>query len=359
MIRVRLLVTAAALLLVGQSSANLTPRVAIIIDDLGYRLDDGRRAIDLPGPIAYAILTATLGGSLLARLANERGKEVLLHLPLQPTTRDGPEEPGGIMLDMSRAAFETAFADAIDSVPFVIGVSSHRGSLLTRHPGHMGWLMAEISRRDGLFFIQMELVSGGNLRSRMSGPLSPARALEIVDDLCAALEYAQVLDCPRLHCMAGVPPDNVDPAVVESLYTENLAYAAKRLAEHGRTLLIEPINHRDMPGYLLSRQDHARGIVQRAGLDNLRIQFDVYHCQIVHGDLTRWLERQMPLVGHVQVADVPDRHEPGTGEINYRHVFATLDRLGYDGWVGCEYRPAGATEDGLHWLKNQTGTDPI
>lgn len=153
MIRGRFLLAAAVLLLVGQSSANLTPRVAIIIDDLGYRLDEGRRAIDLPGPIAYAILPATPRGPLLAALAKERGKDVLLHLPLQAVTHDGPEEPGGIVLDMSRAAFETAFANALESVPFAIGVSSHRGSLLTRHPGHMGWLMAEISQRDGLFFI--------------------------------------------------------------------------------------------------------------------------------------------------------------------------------------------------------------
>ncbi len=153
MTRVRFALAAAVLLLVGQSSANLPPRIAIIIDDLGYRFDDGRRAIELPGPIAYAVLPGTPRGPLLARLANERGKDVLLHLPLQAVAHSGPKEPGGIMLDMSRTAFEAAFADAIESVPFAIGVSSHRGSLLTRHPGHMGWLMAEISRRDGLFFV--------------------------------------------------------------------------------------------------------------------------------------------------------------------------------------------------------------
>jgi len=177
----------------------------------------------------------------------------------------------------------------------------------------------------------------------------PGREAEFEASIDTALEYARALDCPRLHCMAGLVPIGVDPAQAERTYTGNLALAAQRLAAEGRTLLIEPINHRDVPGYLLSRQDHARGIVERLGLDNLRIQFDVYHCQIVHGDLTRWMEAQMPLVGHVQIADVPERHEPGSGEINYRHVFATLDRLGYAGWVGCEYRPAGVTEDGLGW----------
>lgn len=144
---------AAALLLVAQSSANVVPRISIIIDDLGYRLQDGRRAIELPGPLAYAILPETPGSRRLAEFANERGKEVLLHLPLEAIGHNGPPEPGGIVLDMSRAGLRDAFASAMDSVPFVIGVSSHRGSLLTRHPGHMGWLMEEIARREGLFFI--------------------------------------------------------------------------------------------------------------------------------------------------------------------------------------------------------------
>lgn len=153
-LRFRLLATAAALLLlVTHSAANVPPRIAIIIDDLGYQLDAGRRAIQLPGPLAYAILPATPRGRLLAELANDHGKEVLLHLPLEAVGRGDPLEPGGILLDMSRTAFRSAFADAIESVPFAIGVSSHRGSLLTRHPGHMEWLMEEILQRDGLFFV--------------------------------------------------------------------------------------------------------------------------------------------------------------------------------------------------------------
>ncbi len=146
-------VAAAILLLVAQSSAGVSPRIAIIIDDLGYQLDAGRRAIELPGPLAYAILPATPGSRRLAEIANEHGKEVLLHLPLQAVDHEGPPEPGGLVLDMSRTRFSAAFASAIESVPFVIGVSSHRGSLLTRHPGHMAWLMEEILRREGLFFI--------------------------------------------------------------------------------------------------------------------------------------------------------------------------------------------------------------
>ena len=153
MIRARFLLATVALLLVAQSTATLPPRVAIIIDDLGYEMGAGRRAIDLPGPLAYAILPATPRGAELARLAHERGKEVLLHLPLEAAVEKARAEPGAILLDMSRAAFGDAFSRAMDSVPNAVGVSSHRGSLLTRHPGHMSWLMAEISSRDGLFFI--------------------------------------------------------------------------------------------------------------------------------------------------------------------------------------------------------------
>lgn len=149
----RFLIAAACMLLIGQSSAEMPPRIAIIIDDLGYQLEAGRRAIDLPGPVAYAVLPGTPNGRRLARIAHAKGKEVLLHLPLEPVGHHGPAEPGALMLDTSRAMFEVTFAAAIETVPFAVGVSSHRGSLLTRHPGHMGWLMEEIRRREDLFFI--------------------------------------------------------------------------------------------------------------------------------------------------------------------------------------------------------------
>lgn len=153
MIPKRVLLAAVALLLVAQSPASEPPRVAIIIDDLGYQLEAGRRAIELPGPLAYAVLPGTPHDEYLAQLAHERGKEVLLHLPLEAARPPARPEPGGIVLDMNRAAVRAAFETALESVPNAVGVSSHRGSLLTRHPGHMGWLMNEIARRDGLFFI--------------------------------------------------------------------------------------------------------------------------------------------------------------------------------------------------------------
>lgn len=153
MIRVKTRVTAMLLLIALHSVAAGQPRVAIIIDDLGYQLEAGQRAISLPGPIAFAVLPGTPRAVSLARWAHEHGKEVLLHLPLQANSDDKDHEPVGIDLDMSREAVGATFEVALDSVPHVVGVNGHRGSLLTRHPGHMQWLMEEIGSRDDLFFV--------------------------------------------------------------------------------------------------------------------------------------------------------------------------------------------------------------
>lgn len=153
MILRRALLLATAFAISAAAFADAPPRIAIIIDDLGYQLDAGRRAIELPGPLSYAVLPDTPRGRQLATAAHERGREVLLHLPLEAVAQDGPPEPGGITLDMTRAQLRDAFAAALASVPFAIGVSSHRGSLLTRHPGHMDWLMQEMRAQNGLFFI--------------------------------------------------------------------------------------------------------------------------------------------------------------------------------------------------------------
>lgn len=152
---VRSLLRCAALLLIVApiAAADPTPRIVIIIDDLGYQVDAGLRAIELPGPVSYAVLPATPNSRVLALLAHQRGKEVLLHLPFESQDRENRDEPGAITLDMSRAAFHEAFASALASVPHAIGVSNHRGSLLTRHPGHMSWLMEEIAAHDGMFFV--------------------------------------------------------------------------------------------------------------------------------------------------------------------------------------------------------------
>lgn len=180
----------------------------------------------------------------------------------------------------------------------------------------------------------------------------PGREQEFRDSVTQGIHYAEALNCPQVHAMAGLmPADATDEVCEEYLmtYVKNLRYAAGKLAKVGKTLLIEPINGRDMPGFFLQRQAQAADILARVGADNLRVQFDIYHCQITEGDLIRNLEAQFPHIGHIQVAGVPERHEPDSGEVNYPSILSHLDSLGYQGWVGCEYRPAGSTRAGLRW----------
>jgi hydroxypyruvate isomerase len=178
----------------------------------------------------------------------------------------------------------------------------------------------------------------------------PGREAEFRAGLAQAIEYAQALGTPRLHAMAGILPDGADPAPYRATYLANLAYAAAEAAQHGIMLLIEPINPRDMPGYFLNRQADAHAIREQVGASNLKVQMDFYHAQIVEGKLAELATRYLPHVGHIQIAGVPGRNEPDRGEIDYRFLFGLLDRLGYEGWIGCEYRPAGVTEQGLGWL---------
>ena len=184
----------------------------------------------------------------------------------------------------------------------------------------------------------------------------PGRESDFQFGVQLALDYARTLDCPRIHVMAGVVPANADMAQLRATYVNNLRWAAQLAEKQGVAVLIEPINPRDMPGYFLNRQDQAHDIVQEVGAPNLKVQMDLYHCQIVEGDLSRQLRQYLPTgrVAHIQIAGVPDRHEPDQGEVNYPYLFALLDELGYTGWVGCEYRPrlgavAGGTSRGLGW----------
>jgi hydroxypyruvate isomerase len=165
-----------------------------------------------------------------------------------------------------------------------------------------------------------------------------------------AIEYAKVLDCPRVHVMAGLVASEATRAAQREVYLANLAWAAARLGDAGLTALIEPINTRDIPGFLLNTQADAHAIVERIGAPNLKVQMDLYHCQIVEGDLATKIRKYMPGVGHFQIAGVPQRHEPDLGEVNYPYLFALIDELGYDGWIGCEYRPRGKTSEGLGWM---------
>jgi 2-dehydrotetronate isomerase len=165
-----------------------------------------------------------------------------------------------------------------------------------------------------------------------------------------ALDYVVAIGGCAIHCMCGVVPVEQRPAA-ETMFVKNLSRAAELAAQANITLLIEPINPRDRTGYFLSRVEHAAAIVKKVGAPNVRIQFDFYHIQIVGGDLITRLETHFPLVGHIQIAAVPSRGEPDEGEINYPAVFAAIDRLGYNGFIGCEYKPRTRTEDGLGWAK--------
>jgi hydroxypyruvate isomerase len=168
-----------------------------------------------------------------------------------------------------------------------------------------------------------------------------------------ALPYALALKCPRVHVMAGLMPAGVDRAALRATYVANLAWAAREAAAVGLDLLIEPINKRDIPGYLLNRQDDAHEIVAEIDAPNLRVQMDLYHCQIVEGDVAMKLRKYLPTgrVGHLQIAGVPDRHEPDQGELNHPYLFDVIDELGYRGHIGCEYRPRAGTSAGLGWLR--------
>ena len=165
-----------------------------------------------------------------------------------------------------------------------------------------------------------------------------------------ALDYITAIGGSAIHCMTGAVPPNERPAAERTLIA-NLTRAADLAQPHGITLLIEPINTRDRPDYFLNRVEHAADIIANIGKPNIKIQFDFYHVQIVSGDLIRRFEKHQPVVGHVQIAAVPSRHEPDEGEINHPEVLAALDRLGWAGWVACEYRPRARTEDGLGWAK--------
>jgi hydroxypyruvate isomerase len=179
----------------------------------------------------------------------------------------------------------------------------------------------------------------------------PDRVQEFRESVAVAVRYARALGCRQLNCLAGIHADAHDPAVLRRTFIENLKYAARALAEAQLTLLIEPINTRDIPNFYLNTSRQALSIMQAVAEPNLKLQYDVYHAQIMEGDLSRTIERLLPHIAHMQIADTPGRHEPGTGEIDYEYLFALIDRLGYSGWIGCEYKPKGATLEGLGWLR--------
>jgi 2-dehydrotetronate isomerase len=177
----------------------------------------------------------------------------------------------------------------------------------------------------------------------------PARFDDLKRSLVTALPYAQATGVKRLHLMAGIA-DRSDSKSVEAFY-KSVAWAAEFFAPHGLDVVIEPINPRNVPGYFLNDFAFAHDLINELKIPNLKLQFDIYHCQIIHGDVTMRLREMMPIIGHIQIASIPSRNEPDGEELNYPFLFAELDRLGYGGFVGCEYNPRGKTTEGLAWFK--------
>ncbi|GIX27996.1 hydroxypyruvate isomerase [Pelomicrobium sp. G1] len=204
--------------------------------------------------------------------------------------------------------------------------------------------------RHGLVQVLHNLPAGDWGKGERGIACHPDRVGEFQDGVGKAIEYAKTLGCGQLNCLAGITPAEVPLDKVRQTFVDNLKFAAAELKKAGIKLLIEPINTIDIPGFYLTHTAQAVGIIEDVGSDNLFLQYDIYHMQIMEGDLARTMEKNLKLIAHVQLADNPGRHEPGTGEINYPFLFAHLDRIGYTGWIGCEYKPATTTEAGLGWF---------
>ena len=213
---------------------------------------------------------------------------------------------------------------------------------------------AEIRRRldaNGLQLVLHNLPAGNWDAGDRGMACDPQRVGEFREGVEQAIGYAQALGVPRLNCLLGKAPAGVADEALRKTAVDNLRHAAARLKQAGLKLLIEPINHYDIPGFYLNRTAQAAALLDEVGADNAFIQYDIYHAQRMEGELAATMTKYLPRIGHVQLADNPGRNEPGTGEINYPFVLAHLDRIGYDGWIGCEYKPATTTEAGLGWLR--------
>lgn len=212
-------------------------------------------------------------------------------------------------------------------------------------------LVADRARRAGVEVVLFNLHPGDWGRGDRGMACIPSRVDEFRAGIATTIEYARALGCPRVNCLAGIAPADVPAATLRETFVANLRHAAAELARAGITLLIEPINTRAMPGFFLNTSAQALSIMDEVAAPNLMLQYDLFHMQVMEGDLAMTLERNLARIGHVQFADVPGRHEPGTGEINFPFLFDWMDRIGYAGWVGAEYIPAGATADGLGWFR--------
>ena len=211
--------------------------------------------------------------------------------------------------------------------------------------------LAEKIRSEALELVLFNLPAGDWSAGDRGIACHPRRIGEFQDGVGLAIDYARALGCPRVNCLAGIKPTDESEARARETLIENLRVAAFALQRAGIELVMEPVNNRDNPGFFVTTTRFALALIEESGSDNLRLQYDLYHAQVMEGDLAVTLAENLPRIGHIQLADNPGRHEPGTGEINFPFLFRQLDSLGYKGWVGCEYLPLGHTTDGLSWLE--------
>lgn len=224
---------------------------------------------------------------------------------------------------------------------------------------HAPSAVAAALRDSGLRMALMNSPAGDLAGGERGLAALPERRRDFRTSIGRALEYCAATACPLLHVMAGIVPEKADRRLLQACYMDNLAWAAEQAASAGVALTIEPINGRDMPGYFLRDYDYAETVLKDVKAPNLHLQFDMYHVQILHGDVSHRLDRQYPLIAHVQVANPPDRREPGKGELQYDYLFRRLDALGYAGWVGAEYKPEHGTEASLGWFKPYRGKSSV
>ena len=209
--------------------------------------------------------------------------------------------------------------------------------------------LAERLQRNRLVQVLHNLPAGDWAKGERGIACHPDRVGEFEDGVAKAIDYARTLGCAQVNCLSGIAPSGVDPAKVHATFVSNLRFAAEMLGAAGIKLLIEPINTFDIPGFFLSRSRQALDVMRDVGSSNLYLQYDIYHMQRMEGELANTIKGRLPQIAHLQLADNPGRNEPGTGEINYRFLLGFIDSNGYDGWIGCEYKPKASTIDGLQW----------
>ena len=209
--------------------------------------------------------------------------------------------------------------------------------------------LAERLQRNRLVQVLHNLPAGDWAAGERGIACHPDRVGEFQEGVGKAIDYARTLECKQINCLSGIAPSRVDPKQVRATFVSNLRFAAEKLGAAGIKLLVEPINTFDIPGFFLSGTRQALDVIRDVGSNNLYLQYDIYHMQRMEGEIASTIKAHLPQIAHLQLADNPGRNEPGTGEINYRFLFGFIDSIGYDGWIGCEYKPKAATMDGLGW----------